>query len=80
MKIYKILTLKEISEELNGKTLASTESHNRDELMSLIDELTDNIENERLEFKRVLYKNYFKKILMTPTNRNLSFGKIFVNN
>lgn len=46
--------------------------------MSLIDELTDKIENEHLEVKRKLYKEYFKNILITPTNGNYEERKLFL--
>lgn len=71
-------TLKEVASELEGQNLPSIELHNKEELMSLIDELTDKIENEHLEYKRKLYKNYFKKILITPTNGNYEERKLFL--
>lgn len=71
-------TLKEIAEELKGIKLPNIEEHNEDELMSLIDELTDKIENERIEMKRKLYKEYFKNILKTPTNGNYEERKLFL--
>lgn len=72
-------TLKEVATELEGVTLPSLEEHNKNELMSLIDELTDKIENEHLEYKRKLYKQYFKNILITPTNGNYEERKLFLN-
>ena len=71
-------TMKEVAEELEGVKLAKVEEHNADELMALIDEITDKIENERLEAKRKLYKEYFKKILITPTNGNYEERKMFL--
>lgn len=47
--------------------------------MSLIDELTDKIENERIEVKRNLYKEYFKNILKTPTNGNYEERKLYLD-
>ena len=72
-------TLQEVANELEGVTLPSLEAHNKDELISLIDELTDKIENEHLEYKRELYKQYFKNILLTPTNGNYEERKLFLN-
>ena len=72
-------TLKEIGQELEGKRLPAIESHNKDELMSIIEELTDKIENEYMEYKRQLYKKYFKNILTTPTiDENYEERKIFL--
>ena len=53
-------TLKEVASELQNCKLPKIEEHNSEELMSLIDELTDRIEGERIELKRNLYKEYFK--------------------
>ena len=72
-------TLKEISSELKNSQLPSLEQHNKDELMSLIDEVTDRIENEHLEYKRQLYKEYFKNILTSPTNGNYEKRKLFLD-
>ena len=71
-------TLEEVAKELEGVSVAKIEEHNQDELMSLIDELTDKIENEHLEYKRKLYKDYFKHILKTPTNGNYEERKLFL--
>lgn len=71
-------TLKEVANELQGCKLANVEEHNIEELMSLIDDATDKIENERLEMKRLLYKKYFKNILITPTNENYEERKLFL--
>lgn len=71
--------LKEVAEELKGKPLPQIEMHNKDELMALIDELTDTIENENLEYKTKLYKEYFKGILKTPTNGNYEERKMFLD-
>ena len=71
-------TLEEVAKELEGVSVAKIEEHNQDELMSLIDELTDKIENEHLEYKRKLYKDYFKNILKTPTNGNYEERKLFL--
>lgn len=70
---------KKMNDELEGKQLPSIEQHNTEELLSLIDELTDKIENEHLEVKRQLYKEYFKKILITPTNGNYEERKLFLS-
>lgn len=72
-------TLKEMSEELKQENLPSIEVHNKEELMPLIDELTDKIENEHLLAKRKLYKEYFKNILRTPTNGNYEERKLFLD-
>ena len=72
-------TLKEVATELKDCKLPKIEEHNSEELMSLIDELTDTIENERIEFKRKLYKEYFKNILKTPTNGNYEERKLFLD-
>ena len=72
-------TMKEIKDELEGVKLANFEEHNEDELLSLIDEWTDNIENEHLEEKRKLYRRYFEKILITPTNGNYEERKYFLD-
>lgn len=71
-------TLKEVANELQNCQLPGIEEHNSEELMSLIDELTDKIENERIESKRNLYKEYFKNILKTPTNGNYEERKLFL--
>lgn len=71
-------TLKEVANELQNCQLPRIEEHNSEELMSLIDELTDKIENERIESKRNLYKEYFKNILKTPTNGNYEERKLFL--
>ena len=71
-------TLKEIGQELEGKDLPSIECHNKEELMALIEELTDKIESEYMEYKRQLYKRYFKNILITPTNGNYEERKMFL--
>ena len=71
-------TLKEIGQELEGKDLPSIEYHNKEELMALIAELTDKIESEYMEYKRQLYKRYFKNILITPTNGNYEERKLFL--
>ena len=71
-------TLKEVAQELEGVQLPSVDEHNKDELMALIDELTDKIENEHLESKRFLYKQYFKNILKTPTNGNYEERKLYL--
>ncbi len=72
-------TLKEVAEELQGIQIPSIEQHNKEELITLIDELTDKIEKEQLESKRVLYKEYFKNILKTPTNGNYEERKLFLD-
>lgn len=71
-------TLKEVANELQNCQLPRIEEHNSEELMSLIDELTDKIENERIKSKRNLYKEYFKNILKTPTNGNYEERKLFL--
>ena len=71
-------TLKEVASELQNCKLPKIEEHNSEELMSLIDELTDRIEDERIELKRNLYKEYFKNILKTPTNGNYEERKLFL--
>lgn len=71
-------TLKEVASELQNCELPKIEEHNSEELMSLIDELTDKIEDERIELKRNLYKEYFKNILKTPTNGNYEERKLFL--
>ena len=71
-------TLKEVADELQGIQIPSIEQHNKDELITLIDELTDKIEKEQLESKRILYKEYFKNILKTPTNGNYEERKLFL--
>lgn len=72
-------TLKEVAEDLNNVRLPCIEEHNEEELLSLVDELTDRIENEHLESKRKLYKRYFEKILITPTNGNYEERKLFLD-
>lgn len=71
-------TLKEVADELQGIQIPSIDEHNKEELITLIDELTDKIEKEQLESKRILYKEYFKNILKTPTNRNYEERKLFL--
>lgn len=72
-------TLKEVADELKGVKLPNIYDHNSEELLSLIDEVTDKIENEHLESKRQLYKQYFKNILTTPTNGNYDERKMFLD-
>lgn len=72
-------TLKEIAEELQDVQLPGLEKHNKEELVSLIDEVTDKIENEHFETKRILYKEYFKNLLKTPTNGNYDERKLFLD-
>lgn len=72
-------TLKEVAQELQDCQLPKIEEHNSEELMSLIDELTDKIENERIEVKRNLHKEYFKNILKTPTNGNYEERKLYLD-
>ena len=71
-------TLKEVADELQNVKIPSIEQHNKDELITLIDELTDKLEKEQLESKRILYKEYFKNILKTPTNGNYEERKLFL--
>lgn len=71
-------TLREVAEELRNVKIPSIDEHNKDELIPLIDELTDKIEKEHLEYKRKLYKEYFKNILKTPTNGNYEERKLFL--
>lgn len=71
-------TLKEVAEELQNVQIPNIEQHNKEELITLIDELTDKIEKEQLESKRILYKEYFKNILKTPTNGNYEERKLFL--
>lgn len=71
-------TLKEVADELQGIQIPSIDEHNKEELITLIDELTDKIEKEQLESKRILYKEYFKNILKTPTNGNYEERKLFL--
>ena len=52
-------TLKEVADELQGIQIPSIDEHNKEELITLIDELTDKIEKEQLESKRILYKGFF---------------------
>lgn len=72
-------TLEDVAKELKNMQLPGIEQHNKEELMALIDELTDKIENEHLESKRKLYKEYFKNILITPTNGNYEERKLFLD-
>lgn len=71
--------LKEIAEDLKNTPLPNINQHNEEELMSLIDEVTDHIESEHLENKRRLYKRYFEKILITPTNGNYDERKLYLD-
>lgn len=72
-------TLGEICDELKSCTIPDINVHNPNELMPLIDEVTDNIENEHVEQKRILYKKYFKSLLLTPTNGNYEERKLFLD-
>ncbi len=72
-------TMKEIADDLKGVPLANADQHNKEELLSLIEEWTDSIEKEHLESKRALYKRYFEKILMTPSNGNYEERKLFLD-
>ena len=71
--------MKEIADDLKNVELASIDKHNEEELLSLIDDVTDRIENEHLESKRKLYKRYFEKILITPTNGNYEERKAYLD-
>ncbi|MHA7962891.1 hypothetical protein ACX93W_02015 [Paenibacillus sp. CAU 1782] len=62
----------EIKEELERlhASIPAVETHDPNELMSLIEQLHDNIESEHLEEKRRYYKNYYIRILKSPVIRN----------
>lgn len=53
--------------------------HNPEELSSIIEELNEKVESEHLEFKRKLYKNYFKKIMIQPVNGNFDERKLLLD-
>lgn len=72
---------KEVSEELDSvrEKIASVNSHDEDELSAILEELNNNIENEYLKSKIVLYKNYFKNTMIYPVNSNYSERKLLLN-
>ena len=53
--------------------------HNPEELSAIIEELNEKVETEHLEFKRKLYKTYFKKTMIQPVNGNFDERKLFLD-
>jgi len=53
--------------------------HNPEELSAIIEELNEKVESEHLEFKRKLYKNYFKKTMIQPVNGNFDERKLLLD-
>ena len=53
--------------------------HNPEELSAIIEELNEKVESEHLEFKRNLYKTYFKKTMIKPVNGNFDERKLFLD-
>lgn len=53
--------------------------HNPAELSAIIEELNEKVESEHLEFKRKLYKNYFRKTMIQPVNGNFDERKLFLD-
>jgi hypothetical protein len=53
--------------------------HNPEELSAIIEELNEKVESEHLEFKRKLYKTYFKKTMIQPVNGNSDERKLFLD-
>lgn len=53
--------------------------HNPEELSAIIEELNEKVESEHLEFKRKLYKTYFKKTMIQPVNGNFDERKLFLD-
>ena len=53
--------------------------HNPEELSAIIEELNEKVESEHLEFKRNLYKTYFKKTMIKPVNGNFDERKFFLD-
>ena len=72
-------TIKELAQELQGIKLPSIKLHNQEELLSLVEQLNDKIENEYIEQKRLLYKNFYKKILISPNINNYDERKMFLD-
>lgn len=53
--------------------------HNPEELSAIIEELNEKVESEHLEFKRKLYKTYFKKTMIQPVYGNFDERKLFLD-
>jgi hypothetical protein len=72
---------KELGEELEKvkSSIASIDLHSEDELASLIEEINERVENERIDSKRKYYKNLFKKSLIHPVKNNFNERKYFLD-
>lgn len=75
-KFYKELE-DEISKTQNN--FKDISQHNPDELSAILEELNEKVESEHLEFKRRLYKNYFKKTMTQPVNGNFDERKLLLD-
>ena len=51
---------------------------NPEELSALIEEFNEKVESEYIEFKRKIYKNYFKRTMIQPVNGNFNETKLFL--
>lgn len=62
----------ELSSEIQDKRLklVDFDKHDKEILISLVEELNEQVEKEALEEKKVLLKNYFKSLLTDPTKKN----------
>jgi hypothetical protein len=75
-KFYQELK-EEMSKSLN--VYKDITQHNPEELSAIIEELNEKVESEHLEFKRKLYKTYFKKTMIQPVNGNFDERKLFLD-
>jgi len=73
---------KELCKDLEEvkSSLSPISEHSEDELIILIEEIHEKIENERIESKKRLYKNLYKKSLIHPVKtENFNERKYFVD-
>lgn len=70
----------EFSEELNRiqLKLPPIDSHNQENLISLIEELNEKIEREHTEQKRAHFKKYLFSTLSSPTKNNFDERRFFL--
>jgi hypothetical protein len=60
-------------------SISSISEHSEDELINLIEEINEQVENERTDTKKEYYKNLFKKSLIHPVKNNFNERKYFVD-
>lgn len=77
-KFYEELK-EEMSKSPSPNVYKDITQHNADELSAIIEELNEKVESEHLEFKRKIFKNYFKKTMIQPVNGNFDERKLFLD-